>query len=83
MKSQKKSSRKKIRVKFTFLGGFEYKERLIEANEGEIYSDLLEKLGINPETVIIIKDAEPVPVDSKAEECEIKVLRVISGGSTS
>ncbi len=83
MKSQKKSSRKRIEVKFTFLGGFEFKERTVEAEEGETYSKLLEKIGINPETVVVVRGTEPVPIDSKAQEGEIKVLRVISGGSTS
>ncbi len=83
MRSQKKSSQRKIEVKFTFLGGFEFKEKVVEADEGETYSMLLEKLGINPETVIIVKGTEPVPIDSVAVNGEIKVLRVISGGSTS
>ncbi len=80
MKSQKKSSQKRIEVKFTFLGGFDFKEKIVEGEEGVTYSQLLEKLGVNPETVIIVRENEPVPIDSVAESGEIKVLRVISGG---
>ncbi len=47
---------------------------------GEKYSEVLEKLGINPETVVIVRDGLPVPVDDVAEGGEIKVVRVISGG---
>ena len=80
MKSQERSSRKKLRIKFTFLGGFEFREREVEVESGKRYSEVLEELGINPETVVLVKDAEPVPIDSTVKEGEVKVLRVISGG---
>ncbi len=80
MRSQEKSSRKRIRVKFTFLGGFEFREKEVEVEGERRYSELLEELGINPETVVIIRGTDPVPIDSTAEEGEVKVLRVISGG---
>lgn len=80
MRSQEKSSPKRIKVKFTFLGGFDFRERELEVESGKKYSELLEELGINPETVVLVKDTEPVPIDSVAEDGEVKVLRVISGG---
>ncbi len=83
MKLQEKSFRKRIEVKLTFLGGFEFREKVIEVEEGKTYSDILEDLGINPETVIVVRETDPVPIDSKASEGEVKVLRVISGGNAS
>ncbi len=79
MKSQKSSSQK-IKVVFKFLGGFPEKERVVEVEAGAKYNEVLESLGINPETVVIVKDDTPVPVDSEVKEGEVKVLRVISGG---
>ena len=78
MMSQKKSYQK-IKIKFTFLGGFEFKEKEVEVEEGKKYSEILEDLGINPETVVIVKE-KPIPIDEVATEGEVKVLRVISGG---
>jgi len=79
-KSQKKSSRRKIRVKFKFIGGFDKKEEELEVEEGARYSEVLSSLGINPETVVIVKDNLPVPTDDVVEEGEVVVMRVISGG---
>ncbi len=79
MMSQKKSYQKKIKIKFTFLGGFEFKEKEVEVEEGKKYSEILEDLGINPETVVIVKE-KPIPINEVATEGEVKVLRVISGG---
>ena len=80
MKSQGRSSRRKIRIKFTFLGGFEFKEKEIETEEGKRYSEILEEIGINPETVVIVRE-KPIPIDEIATEGVVKVLRVISGGA--
>ena len=79
MKSQKKSCQKKIKIKLTFLGGFEFKEKEVEVKEGKKYSEILEDLGINPETVVLVKE-KPIPIDEVATEGEVRVLRVISGG---
>ncbi|AKG90964.1 Sulfur transfer protein involved in thiamine biosynthesis [Geoglobus ahangari] len=80
MRSQEKSYRRRIKVKFTFLGGFDIREREVEVEPGKKYSELLEEFGINPETVVLVKNTEPVPIDSTVEDGEVKVLRVISGG---
>ncbi len=69
-----------MKVKVRFVGGFDRKEEEVEVGKGERYSDLLSRLGINPETVVIVKDGKPVPVDDFVEEGEIVVMRVISGG---
>lgn len=67
----------KIKIKFI---GFQKKEEVVEVKENERYVDLLNSLNINPETVVIVKDGLPIPVDDKVEDGEIKVVRVISGG---
>ncbi len=59
--------------------GFDRKEEVVRP-EGRKYSDILESLGINPETVVIVRNGTPVPVDDVAEDGEVKVIRVISGG---
>ncbi len=66
----------KLKIKFV---GFDLKEVEVDAN-GQKYSDILESLGINPETVVVVKDNIPVPIDEVAEGGEVKVVRVISGG---
>ncbi len=80
MKSQKKSYRKKIKLKFIFLGGFDFREKEVEVASKKKYSEILEEIGINPETVVLVRDNKPIPIDDEVEEGEIKVLRVISGG---
>jgi len=77
-KSQKKYSPKRIKLKF--VGGFDIKEKELEVEEGKRYSEVLKELGINPETVVLIKDNIPIPTDDFVEEGEIVVMRVISGG---
>jgi len=52
----------------------------IEIEEGTRYSRVLEAFGINPETVIIIKDNVPIPTEEEVEEGDVQVLRVVSGG---
>jgi len=78
--SQKTCLKKKIKVKLNFVGALPKKEDVVEVEEGTTYSQILEMIGINPETVVIVKDKLPVPTDEKAEEGEVKVIRVISGG---
>ncbi len=60
--------------------GFQKKEEVLQVDEGKTYEDVLKELGINPETVVVVKEGLPVPSDEQVEEGEVKVLRVISGG---
>ena len=55
-------------------------ERLVEVEEGLTYEDLLDLLNINPETVVILKDGNPVPVDDVLEAGGVEVIRVVSSG---
>ena len=76
--SQRRSSQKRIKLKF--VGGFDFKEKEVVVEDGKRYSDVLKDLGINPETVVVVKDGTPVPTDDFVEEGEIVIMRVISGG---
>ena len=69
-----------MKVRLIFIGGFDKKEEVLEVNEKKRYSELLESIGINPETVVIVKDKTPIPIDDFVEEGDVKVIRVISGG---
>lgn len=67
----------KINIEFN---GFEPREREVVVSSTRTYTQLLEDMGINPETAVIIKDDLPVPSDEVVEEGAVKVIRVISGG---
>ncbi len=68
-----------MKLKIIFVG-FEKKEEIVEFEGKKRYSEILESLGINPETVVVVKGDLPVPTDDFAEEGEVKVIRVVSGG---
>lgn len=67
----------KLRIKFV---GFKRSDELVEVGERTRYIEVLEKLGINPETVVLIRNSTPLPLDEQVEEGEVTVIRVISGG---
>ena len=68
-----------MKLKLTFVG-FDRKDEVVEVEAGKTYSDVLESLGINPETVVVVKEGTPIPNEARVEEGEVKVIRVISGG---
>ncbi|KAF5421572.1 MAG: sulfur carrier protein [Candidatus Methanocomedens sp.] len=55
-------------------------EKTIEVEEGSIYSDILAELGINPETVVVMVEGRPVPIDDIVDSSRIDILRIVSGG---
>lgn len=55
-------------------------ETSVDVEEGSTYSDILAGLGINPETVIVMVDGRPVPVDDTADTEYLEILRIVSGG---
>ncbi|MRG76873.1 MAG: thiamine biosynthesis protein ThiS [ANME-2 cluster archaeon] len=55
-------------------------EKTIEVEEGSTYSDILAELGINPETVVVMVDGRPVPIDDIVDSSRIDILRIVSGG---
>ena len=61
-------------------------ERRIEVPGGYAYENILEKLGINPVEVIVLREGTPVPEDEKVavsknkEEITITVVQIVSSG---
>ncbi|MCK4938052.1 MAG: MoaD/ThiS family protein [Methanosarcinales archaeon] len=55
-------------------------EQSLEVDDGSTYGDVLGQLELNPETVIIMVDGTPVPVDEVVSASYMEVLRVVSGG---
>jgi sulfur carrier protein len=47
---------------------------------GRTYEEFLRNIGINPETVVVLKDGGPVPFDDPIQKGEIMIIRVISSG---
>jgi sulfur carrier protein len=47
---------------------------------GRTYEELLRNIGINPETVVVLKDGGPVPFDDQIQKGEIMIIRVVSSG---
>lgn len=55
-------------------------ERQLVLPEGTTYYELLDLLGINPETVVITRDGVPVPFNDAVLPGEVEVIRVVSAG---
>ena len=52
----------------------------LEMPPGFTGEDLLKKLGLAPDAVIIVVDGKPVPYKEKIEGENIRIIRVASGG---
>jgi methylthioribose-1-phosphate isomerase len=57
-------------------------ERSLDVPKGATYQKLLEKLKVDRETVIVFRNGKPVPEDEEVCQGDIKILKVVSGGST-
>ena len=55
-------------------------EKEVDLADNSNYYELLAGLGLNPETVIIFQDGQPVAFDAPVKSGEIDVMRVVSGG---
>ncbi len=66
-----------VRVKI-LAGGVS--EQSVEVDDGSTYGDVLAQLELNPETVIVMVDGIPVPVDEIVSADYLEVLRIVSGG---
>ena len=55
-------------------------EKTIEVEAGTTDSDILAELGINPETVVVMVDGRPVPIDDIVDSSRIDILKIVSGG---
>jgi sulfur carrier protein len=57
-------------------------DRQVELAGGRVIREVLDELGVNPDTVLVIKDGELVTRhDHVGEGNELEVRPVISGGS--
>ena len=68
-----------MQVRIKILAG-DVLEKTIEVEEGSTYSDILAELGINPETVVVMVDGRPVPIDDVVDSGRIDILRIVSRG---
>jgi sulfur carrier protein len=68
-----------VQVRIKILAG-DVPEKTIEVEEGSTYSDILAELGINPETVVVMVEGRPVPIDDIVDSSRIDILRIVSGG---
>ncbi|MCL7415510.1 MAG: MoaD/ThiS family protein [ANME-2 cluster archaeon] len=66
-------------VKVKVLSGAVF-EQSMEVEGGSTYGDVLGELELNPETVIVMVDGIPVPVDEVVSAGYLEVLRIVSGG---
>lgn len=64
-----------LRVRL-FPGG----ERPLEVEPGTTYGAVVARLGLDPESVVVLREGSPVPDDEPATAGEIHVVRVVSGG---
>ncbi|MDD2778570.1 MAG: hypothetical protein PHS47_04905 [Methanocellales archaeon] len=67
----------RIKIKVTIVAG---EERYTEVQDGGDYESLLINLGINPETVIVYRDQQVMPLDECVEPGDIKILKVVPWG---
>ena len=68
-----------MQVRIKILAG-DVIEKTIEVEEGSTYSDILAELAINPETVVMMVEGRPVPIDDVVDSGRIDILRIVSRG---
>ena len=67
----------KIKVKISRTN----KEKEIQLEKGSTVLDLLNKLMIKPDTVVVMSNKSPVPIDDNLKDKqEITIIQVFSGG---
>jgi len=52
----------------------------VEIDDGATYERLLDEIGENPETAVVVVDGRPVPEDAQVDADEVEVMRTVSGG---
>ena len=58
----------------------EFSEQTVEMAETATYEDLLDKLDINQETVLVLNGGNAVPLDGIIGSDRITILKVVTGG---
>jgi len=54
-------------------------EQAVEVAENSTYEDLLGLLNINPETVLVFKEGNSVPLDGIVNSEKLTILKVVAG----
>jgi sulfur carrier protein len=67
------------KVHITIQAG-EISEQTIEVAETATYEDLLDKLDINQETVLVLNGGNAVPLDGAIGSDRLTILKVVTGG---
>jgi sulfur carrier protein ThiS len=53
----------------------------LEVDDNSTAYDILKKLELTPDTMIVLRDDQPIPIDEELNENDkIKIIQVISGG---
>jgi sulfur carrier protein len=53
----------------------------IEVDKNSTPYDILKKLKLTPDTMIILRDGQPIPIDEELNDNDnIKIIQVVSGG---
>ena len=68
---------KKVHIK---IQAGDISEQTVEITENTTYEDLLDRLKINQETVIVLSGGKAVPLDGTISSNEITILKVVTGG---
>jgi sulfur carrier protein len=68
---------KKVHIK---IQAGDISEQTIEIAENTTYEDLLDRLKINQETVLVLSGGNAVPLDGTVSSNEITILKVVTGG---
>ncbi|MFO7792774.1 MAG: MoaD/ThiS family protein [Candidatus Saliniplasma sp.] len=56
-------------------------EGVVKLEPGKLVSDLVKKLDHHQDSVIVLNDGEPLPLDEELDEdMNLKVVSVVSGG---
>ena len=67
------------KVQITIQAG-EISEQTVEIAENTTYEDLLDRLEINQETVLVLNGGNAVPLDGTINSEKLTILRVVTGG---
>lgn len=67
------------KVHITIQAG-EISEQTVEMAETATYEDLLDKLDINQETVLVLNGGNAVPLDGTIGSDRLTILKVVTGG---
>lgn len=54
-------------------------EQTVEIADNATYEDLLDTLKINPETALVLKDGNSVPLDGFVDSDKLTILKVVAG----